>query len=208
MTKAMVISAITTGVFMTIAGRIIISIALMQLSALAVAQAVDPQAVNPPEAGSASTRPQPTLPKKGQHSAAADQSFVRVATQSGLTEVELGKLALSKSSKPDVKTFAEHLVRDHTKANADLSAIAASDGLNVPTSLDAKHAALVKSMNARSGKDFEDAFAKQMAADHVQAVSLFMNESSTGSDKLAAFAQKTLPTLQEHKRMADLLGTT
>src|SRR5450755_3852300 len=101
---------------MNIAGRIIVSITLVQLSTLTVAQAVDPQAngnkpldpssevrtpatdgglnetapANPPEAGSASTHPQRTVVKKGQHSAAADQAFVRVATQSGLTEVELG----------------------------------------------------------------------------------------------------------------------
>jgi putative membrane protein len=219
---------------MKIAGRIIISIALVQLSALAVAQAVDPQAngnkpfapssevrtpatdgglneaapANPPDAGATSTHAARTAAKNGQNSAAADQAFVRVATQSGLTEVELGKLALSKSSEPDVKTFAEHMVRDHTKANAELSAIATSDGLSVPTALDAKHAALVKNMQARSGNDFDHAFAKQMAADHFQAVSLFKNESSAGSDKLAAFAQKTLPTLEEHKRMAGQLGAT
>ena len=219
---------------MNIAARIVISVALVQLTALVAAQPVDPQtnenrpfdpssevrtpatdgglnetaAANPPEAASPSIPPLRTVPRKGQHSAAADQSFVRMATQSGLTEVELGKLALSKSSEPDVKTFAEHVVRDHTMANADLSAIATSDGLIVPTVLDAKHAALVKNMKARSGNDFDHAFAQQMATDHVQAVSLFRNESSAGSDKLAAFAQKTLPTLQEHKRMADQLGAT
>jgi putative membrane protein len=218
---------------MTIARRIILSLAVAHLSALASAQAVDPQSngnkpldpssqvrqpatdgglnetapSNPTEPDSTSM-PARTGANTGDLRAAADQSFVRVATQSGMTEIELGKLALAKSSRPDVKKFAAAMVRDYTKQNSDLSAIAAADGLHLPQALDTKQAALVQSMNAQSGKDFDSAYVKQMMDDHAQAVSLFKNESSVGADKLAAFAQKTLPALQQRRRMAGRLVTT
>jgi putative membrane protein len=219
---------------MTIARRIILSLAVAHLSALASAQAVDPQSngnkplnpssqvrqpatdgglnetapSNPTEPDSTSTPPARTGAKTGDLRAAADQSFVRVATQSGMTEIELGKLALAKSSRQDVKKFAAAMVRDYTRQNSDLSAIAAADGLSLPQALDTKQAALVQSMNAQSGKDFDSAYVKQMMDDHAQAVSLFKNESSVGADKLAAFAQKTLPALQQRQRMAGRLVTT
>lgn len=49
--------------------------------------------------------------------AATSNDFVDDATQGGITEVEAGKLALEKSSAADVKTFAQHMVTDHTKTN-------------------------------------------------------------------------------------------
>jgi putative membrane protein len=45
-----------------------------------------------------------------------------------------------------------------------------------------------------------------MSLDHAKAVALF-SQASNGSDKeLAAFAKKTLPVLQEHKKLADSLS--
>jgi putative membrane protein len=42
--------------------------------------------------------------------------------------------------------------------------------------------------------------------DHEDAVALFKNEASAGSDAgLKTFAQQTLPTLEEHLRMAKAL---
>jgi len=43
-------------------------------------------------------------------------------------------------------------------------------------------------------------------SDHEEAVALFQKEASSGTDPdLKAFAQKTLPTLQEHLKMAQAL---
>jgi hypothetical protein len=42
-----------------------------------------------------------------------------------------------------------------------------------------------------------------MATDHANAITLFEDATKLGDKEIAAFAQKTLPTLKEHKRMAD-----
>jgi predicted outer membrane protein len=47
-----------------------------------------------------------------------------------------------------------------------------------------------------------------MLQDHVQAVALFEGAQQLPNPALAQFAAKTLPTLQEHKRMAQALGAS
>ena len=44
------------------------------------------------------------------------KAFVNDLTIAGLAEVQLGKLAAERGSNPDVKTFGQMMVKDHTKA--------------------------------------------------------------------------------------------
>jgi putative membrane protein len=135
-------------------------------------------------------------------------AFVKAAAQDGMTEVELGKLAMDKSNNPAVKQFAQKMVQDHGAANAELSRIAKKKSLKVPAGLDEEHQGMVKKLAAKSGAAFDADYAKDMAMDHTQAVSLFQSEAKSSDPELATFAKKTLPTLQEHKRLADSLNAS
>jgi putative membrane protein len=134
-------------------------------------------------------------------------TFVTMAAQDGMTEVALGKLAQSKSNNPQVRQFAQKMVQDHGKADAELAHIAKAENLEVPTQLDAAHQKMVASLNAQSGAAFDGAYASHMAQDHTKAIDLFQSASNSGDPALAGFAKKTLPTLQEHKRLADHLSS-
>src|SRR3954468_16329721 len=72
----------------------------------------------------------------------ADKKFAMMVAQTDLAEIELGNLALQKSSDPQVKQLAQKLVDDHTKTSTALKEIAANKGLTLPTETDAKHKAL------------------------------------------------------------------
>ena len=135
-------------------------------------------------------------------------TFVKTAALDGMTEVELGKLAASKSSTSDVKKFAQKMVQDHEQANQQLTAIARAKGLAVPTKLDAKHEAMVKELSSKSGAAFDSAYASHMAKAHTKAVALFEAASQSSDSDLAAFAKKTLPTLQEHQQLANNLNAS
>jgi putative membrane protein len=139
---------------------------------------------------------------QGQESPA---SFVKKAAQDGMTEVELGRVAASKSSNAAVKQFAQRMVQDHGKANHELAGIAKAKHLEVPTQLDSEHQSMVKALSAKSGSAFDADYAAHMAADHDKAIALFQSESTSSDPELAGFAKETLPTLQEHKRIADSL---
>lgn len=135
-----------------------------------------------------------------------DRDFVMDTAMSGLMEVEVGRLAAQQGSSDAVKQFGQRMVDDHTQANTELTTLATSKGITLPTALDDKHREQVTKLSAMSGADFDRAFAKMMLKDHEKAVSDFEKQSTRGSDAdLKAFASKTLPTLQEHLTMARAL---
>lgn len=131
--------------------------------------------------------------------------FVEKAAASGMAEVELGRLALMKSRDDNVREFAQRMVNDHTKANQELATIAKAKGIEPPKSLDPEHQSHLKMLRAKDGADFDAAYSEHMNMDHSKAISLFEGASKSEDGDLAGFAKKTLPTLKEHKVMAEKL---
>jgi putative membrane protein len=136
------------------------------------------------------------------------KGFVELAAQDGMTEVQLGEIALRNSKNPHVHKFAQRMIEDHGKANGELVGIAQQKNLIVAKRLDPKHTALVQELSGKLGMDFDTAYAKTMADAHADAVALFQRESKGNDPQLSAFAKQMLPTLTEHKRMADELNAT
>jgi len=132
--------------------------------------------------------------------------FVMKASEAGTAEVELGKLAAQKAAAADVKAFGQRMVTDHSKAGAELDAIAGKKNLPTVKELNPTHKKALADLSAKSGADFDAAFAKQMVMDHNEAVALFTGASALPDADLAGFAKKTLPTLKEHQQMASHLG--
>ena len=131
--------------------------------------------------------------------------FVNEAAEAGLTEVALSKAAKATSQDPKIKRFADQMVRDHGKVNEELTTLAKSKGLSVPTSLDAGHQAIVQNLSNQKGAEFDAAYAKQMQMDHEKTIALFRAAEHSTDPDLAAFAKKTLPDLTEHEHMANSL---
>ena len=131
-----------------------------------------------------------------------EKRFVKDALVGGLTEVELGKLAVDKASSDAVKQFGQKMIDDHSKANAELKEIATKEKIEVPDSLDSKHQSRVEKLSKLSGADFDKAYIKDQLKDHQQDVREFQQEVKSGTDPdVKSFASKTLPTLEEHLSM-------
>jgi putative membrane protein len=167
-----------------------------------------------PEAAAASSPHQKAAASKGvseselrmaQQDGAVPATFVKKAALDGMTEVELGKVAASKAQNADVRKYGERMVQDHGKANAELASIAKDKNLDVPKALDSEHQAIVQMLSAKSGAAFDSAYAEHMNMDHAKAIALFEGASKSTDSELAAFAKETLPTLKQHKEMAEAL---
>jgi len=131
-----------------------------------------------------------------------DKTFVREAAIGGIAEVELSKIA-QKSENGDVKRFADRMIADHTKANEQLTSIATGLGVDLPKTLDSEHERIRHKLQTLHGKTFDDQYVHDMVEDHNKAVKLFQQEERSGHNtELKQFAQKTLPTLEEHQKMA------
>jgi putative membrane protein len=131
-----------------------------------------------------------------------DKTFIGEAAIGGMAEVELSKIA-QKSANADVKRFAERMIEDHTKANDQLTSIATGLGVDLPKTLDSEHERLRQKLQTLHGKAFDDQYMRDMVEDHNKAVKLFQQEERSGHNtELKQFAQRTLPTLEEHQKMA------
>jgi putative membrane protein len=140
--------------------------------------------------------------------AAGDKAFAMEAAQGGMAEVALGKLAADKASNADVKQFGQRVVDDHGKANDELKGWASQKGVTLPADLNAKHKATEARLSKLSGAAFDRAYMAEMVADHNKDVAAFQQASKTAKDAdLKAWAAKTLPTLQDHQKMARELNT-
>lgn len=129
------------------------------------------------------------------------EDFVKKAGEAGAAEVTMGKLGAAKATDPQVKAFAQDMVKDHTKANEELMSAAKSKGLKVPTEPGVMHKGMKEKFERQSADaDFNHDFMQQMVKDHKSAVELFRTASAdtTLDPDLRSLAKKTLPTLEEH----------
>lgn len=139
----------------------------------------------------------------GNHQSKADMHFAREAAQGGMLEVELGKIAVQKASNDRIKQFGQRMIDDHTKLNNELKTVAAKDNITLPTSLDAKHQAIVDKFSNLSGTQFDRTYARDMVKDHQQDIADFEKEANNGTNPdLKSFASMALPTLREHLHLA------
>jgi putative membrane protein len=98
------------------------------------------------------------------------------------------------------------MVSDHSRANEELKSAATRAGASVPAAPSSDQQVSLADLDKQSGDDFDKAYAKAMVDDHKEDIDLFKKEASSGQNaELKAFAQKTLPTLEEHLRLAQAL---
>lgn len=132
-----------------------------------------------------------------------DRKFMETVAQHGMAEVEMGKLAQQKGSSQQVKDFGARMAQDHGKANDELKQLASSKGVQLPASVDKSHQSKMDKMQKLSGAAFDKAYMADMVADHKKDVSEFRKHSKSAQDpELKSFASKTLPTLEEHLKLA------
>ncbi len=135
--------------------------------------------------------------------AASDAAFMKKAAQGGMAEVQLGNVGVQRAESPDVKQFAQRMVDDHSKANDELSQLAAKKGVDLPKDVDAKHKAAMDRLSKLSGAEFDRAYMRDMVSDHNEDVAEFERESRHTKDAdLRAWIDKTLPVLKDHQQMA------
>ncbi len=140
-----------------------------------------------------------------------DLAFMNDAAPGGMAEVELGKLAVSKTQNAEIKAFAQKMIADHSKAGEDLKQLAAQKKVSLPPDVLPAHKQLMEKLSKLSGADFDKEYVKAMVEAHEKDVTAFENVSKTAADAdVKAFATKTLPTLKMHlemiKGMADKMG--
>lgn len=135
-----------------------------------------------------------------------ENSFILPAAIGGMMEVEAGNLVLQKSGNKAVKAFAALMVKDHSKANAELEGIAKSKGIEIPKSLPEEQMKHMTQMQELAGRSLDVHYITMMIKDHAGTVALFAQATKYPDPALKAFISNTLPIIKGHYQMAAKLG--
>ena len=135
----------------------------------------------------------------------SERRFVEKAAKGGKEEVALGQLAQEQASNPDVKSFGQTLVQDHTMANSQLEQLAQQKNVKMDQKDDGKDH-FYKSLSKKSGTDFDKEFVDHEVKDHQKDIKEFQKMAQDAKDPdLKNFAAQILPKLQEHLATAQRL---
>ncbi len=155
------------------------------------------------------------------HGATADaRHFAEKAAYAGNAEVELGQVAIERAQSPQVKEFAQMMVRDHSGARSDLKQAVSRHDVATPSGLDAEHQQLFDRLSELRGSEFDREYMKAMVDGHMKVKRLLQSRAKTepGSTARATgtsgtattrldttvnqWASKSLPTVEQHLQKA------
>lgn len=140
--------------------------------------------------------------------ASVDSSqFLVQAYQDGLGEIQLSQQALQKSANPDVTKFAQRMIDDHTGIDSEITQLAQSRNIALPTDLSADQKTLANNLSSLSGDAFDSAYMAANVSAHMSDVSAARQQAQQGSDPdVMTLANGVLPILQVHLAAAEELN--
>ena len=126
-------------------------------------------------------------------------TFVETVLRDGLGEIDLAKLAVARTTSPDVKRFAQRMIDDHTALDQELAELARARNLAVPDALDPGTHALHERLAALPVRQLDRAYMRAMLDGHQRTIAAFRAYAEGGADpEIRAWAEKTLPTIEDH----------
>jgi putative membrane protein len=134
----------------------------------------------------------------------ADKQFLTTAAKADMTEANEGKIAENQAARGDVRDLGKTIAQDHTENYSQLAALAAQDGVSIPTGIDTGKDRTIQQLVHLKGASFDRTFTADEIAAHRQAIAIFKREAEHGQDPdVKAFATKTIPVLEKHLQMAE-----
>jgi putative membrane protein len=139
--------------------------------------------------------------------ARSDLAFLDNAIHGDNSEVLLGQLAVTHASRSDVKSFAQTLVEDHSKARTEASGLVQQMGMIASPAANSAAAEEGEALRQMKGEAFDNEFLRYMIADHKKDIEVFRREASDGRGPAKELAERELPTLQKHLDAAERLAS-
>ncbi len=124
-------------------------------------------------------------------------------------EVNAGRLAILKSSNPDVKKFAQRMIKDHSQNLKMVKQLSHKTKIK-PVDSDQSEEIVKKqkeegdSLKGKSGKDFDVAYIDDMVKGHEKVLKEIDDEliPNASNPQVANFLKETRATVAEHLKLA------
>lgn len=133
------------------------------------------------------------------------QGFAEAAAISDMYEVEAAKIALQRSHRDDVKSFAQKMIDAHQGTTRALKRLVSSGKVQatLPTALDDRRKGMIDNLNGASDADFDGRYIDQQETAHSEAETLFKTYADNGDNAdLKQFASNTVGAISGHLKMA------
>ena len=136
----------------------------------------------------------------------ADKNYLEKDRRGAAYELESAKLAVSKTSREDVKSYAQKLVNDHSGYNAALEKLGKEQGMTLPTEPDAADKAHLADLEKLNGKAFDTLYIKEALRINAEDKKAAEKEKSETKDQaIKDFIAKFADMDAEHEKLAKQL---
>ncbi len=133
----------------------------------------------------------------------SDKQFARGLASRGKIAIELGRIATERAMSPDVKQLGQRMVDDYTNWTGGMNRASAALGIKLPSDLDPKQRATVKSIEGLSGTEFDAAYLKEMIALDNRALTIAQYEATNaGVSGFRHWSGVMVPHIQDHLKLA------
>ena len=149
-----------------------------------------------------------TAPAFAQNMSNDDQAAMKQLASDNLAEINAGKMAASKAQSPDVKSFGQKMVQDHSQMLDELKSLAKQKGVAMPDNAPIKDVAQMKLLERKSGAEFDKEYMEHMVKDHEKDAKDTENIATKAQDpQFKAAVQKAHAKIQEHLQLAQRIAS-
>lgn len=142
----------------------------------------------------------------------SDGQIAAIAGAANKSELAAAKSAISKTTNPDVRRFADMMITDHTKVDGEATALFAKLDVqptpgDISAKIDRDATAAAMKLDAATGADFDKAYVDGQVAAHQQVLDLLETQliPSAHAPELAALLTSVRTSVQAHLTMAKAL---
>jgi len=138
------------------------------------------------------------------------REFVQAAGESDTFEIMEAHTALAESTDPQVRAFAQQMLRDHGQTSRALADATARAGLKPPPmAVGASQAPLLAALQSLRGRDFDRGYWRQQALAHRAALTVEQRYAAEGdTPALRQVAGAAVPIIQAHLAMAERMSAS
>jgi putative membrane protein len=133
-----------------------------------------------------------------------DAMFLVEAATFQLEEISLGQLAQQRGNSSHVKALGKMMEVFHTEALTELTAIAQSKSVSIPTSITDDSKEVYADLNEKTGNDFGKAYSSMMVEHHEDAIEMFEKTAKDTEDAdISTWASTKVAGLKIHLKHAE-----
>jgi putative membrane protein len=129
---------------------------------------------------------------------------------SDMYEIEASKIAQTKATNPQIKTFARQMINDHSGTSEQLKSLLASETSPpaMPAALDQAHLDRLARLREATAENFDEVYVDQQSEAHENALSLRSYAQNGDNPRIKQFATETATKVQQHLTMVQALDDT